>query len=640
MEYNIWFDISGILVLMVILISFYIENNVPVIQYQYFKRMVWIVLLSVIADLLIGLWGNHLTQVTDVFPIEVSEILHVVYFATKNATPPAFLLYVLSVMNIREKTIKGILILLIPAAIVEALIFFSPVTNLIFYIDSAGAYHRGPALPFAYVIAGAYMVFTLALMITYHKLASAFQSGTFGIFIMMAIITVILQGIFPTFLVEGFGMAIGLLACSLAIQKPEEILDGATGFLNKKVFSDLCRARFKEKSSFAVLVIVLENYDILEKSYGINNIEKLVSEVAVYLKRFQGIRGCRISEDKFCLLENKADVKTLEDAIELIDRRFKNAWKVSEYNVVLESCCCMIHCPQDASDFQELMDLIGAVANLGREENRHLIQLKEIDLEAFFRQCKIEKLVKEAVERNLLEVVYQPIYSPKKNRFSSAEALIRMRDEELGNISPAEFIPIAEKNGAIIKIGKYVMDTVCRFMAEHDLKKYGIEYIEVNVSAVECMQEDMVECLMHHIACHDLEPRQINLEITETAISILPESINEKMERLLKEGVTFSLDDYGTGYSNLSRLAALPIEIVKVDKTIVQAAFESEKMKVILDNTLEMLGGLKRKVLVEGVEKKEQADYLIEKGCDYIQGYYYAKPMSADDFLKLIEKQV
>lgn len=639
MKYNIWFDICGILILIVILVSFYIKNNVPVIQYRFFRTLVWIVLVSVTADLMTGLWSNYLTQATAIFPIEVSKLIHVVYFATKNATPPAFMLYVFSVMNIREKTIKGILVLLIPVAIVEILIFSSPVTNLIFYIDSAGVYHRGPALSFAYIIASAYIAFTLILMLMHHKLISVFQCGTLGVFIIAAMLAVVLQGIFPTFLVEGFGTAIGLLACCLAIQKPEEILDGSTGFLNKKVFSDLCMGSFKQKASFTVLLVVLENYDFLEKSYGINNVEKLVSKVAAYLKRFQGVTACRIGEDRFCLLENKADAGRLETSLEEINWRFKNAWEVSEYNIALETCCCMIHCPKEASNFQELMDLIDAVTEFGREEKKRIIELQKVDLEALYRHRKIEKLVKEAVERNLLEIVYQPIYSPKKDCFSSAEALLRMRDEELGNISPAEFIPIAEKNGAIVKMGKYVMDTVCRFIAEHDLKKYGIEYIEVNVSAVECLQEDMVERVMQHIGCHGLEPRQINLEITETAISILPESVDVKMGRLLEKGVTFSLDDYGTGYSNLSRLAALPLEIVKIDKTIIQTAFESEKMKVILDNTLGMLSRLNRKVLAEGVEKKEQADYLIERGCDYIQGYYYARPMSATDFLKLIEKQ-
>jgi EAL domain-containing protein (putative c-di-GMP-specific phosphodiesterase class I) len=299
----------------------------------------------------------------------------------------------------------------------------------------------------------------------------------------------------------------------------------------------------------------------------------------------------------------------------------------------------MVHCPQDAVDFEELTEMIDALSEMKKEDKKQISRVGELDLSRIHRKHKVENLVKVAVETEKLEVVYQPIYSKAEGRFTSAEALLRMRDEELGNVSPGEFIPIAERNGAILKIGSYVMDTVCRFISENELKKYGIDYIEINLSAVECLQEDLVESAMRHITKYSVNPDQINMEITETTVNTLPKRAEEKLRELRLKGFTFSLDDYGTGYSNLSRLANLPLNIVKIDKSIVQEAFTSEKMKVILDSTLQMLTQLNKKILAEGVEEKQQADYLLEHGCDYIQGYYYSRPIPAGEFLELIKGQ-
>ena len=247
------------------------------------------------------------------------------------------------------------------------------------------------------------------------------------------------------------------------------------------------------------------------------------------------------------------------------------------------------------------------------------------------RESRILQIMKRALANGTFEVYYQPIYSTQQERFNSAEALIRLFDAELGFISPEEFIPMAEKNGMILKIGEFVFRTVCRMMSREKIWEKGIDYIEVNLSVVQCMQEDICEMLYGIMDEYDIPYSCINLEVTETTIA--RDVLWDTMERMTVGGVTFSLDDYGTGYSNLSNVLKYPFHIVKLDKSMVWYAMENEAAMRALRHTVAMIRDLDMHIVAEGVETEEQRDILREMGCEYLQGYYFSKPVPERNFL-------
>lgn len=209
-----------------------------------------------------------------------------------------------------------------------------------------------------------------------------------------------------------------------------------------------------------------------------------------------------------------------------------------------------------------------------------------------------------------------------------------MIDDELGFISPDEFIPMAEKNGLILKIGEFVFRTVCEMMAREKIWEKGIEYIEINLSIVQCMQEDICEMLYGVMDEYDIPYSCINLEVTETVIA--KDILWNIMERMTVGGVTFALDDYGTGYSNLTNVLKYPFHIVKLDKSVVWYAMENERAMCALRYTVEMMQKLNKHIVAEGVETREQLDILEELGCRYLQGYYFSKPVPEQEFLEKI----
>lgn len=177
----------------------------------------------------------------------------------------------------------------------------------------------------------------------------------------------------------------------------------------------------------------------------------------------------------------------------------------------------------------------------------------------------IDSIIENAITHKLFKVYYQPIYSIKDKHFNSAEALIRLFDDKYGFISPELFIPAAERSGAIHRIGAFVLDEVCRFISSEDFKKLGIDYIEVNLSVAQCMRNDLSEEILDIMKRHNVSSESINLEITETAASYSQENLVENMNELSASGIGFSLDDYGTGYSNMDRVSSMQFDIIKLD---------------------------------------------------------------------------
>lgn len=250
-----------------------------------------------------------------------------------------------------------------------------------------------------------------------------------------------------------------------------------------------------------------------------------------------------------------------------------------------------------------------------------------------------EKLITEALKNDRLEVWYQPIFSTKQHRFTSAEALVRIRDEDGFLIPPGSFIEIAERNGSILQVGETVFRKVCRFLSENSIDKYGIKYIEVNLSMVQCAYSHLAKDYIAIMEEYGINSDRINLEITESASTSAKKVLLENMKELMKYGVNFSLDDFGTGQSNLDYIADMPVEIVKFDKGMTNAYFESGKTKYIMDAATNMIKGMNLKIVSEGIETEEQYKVMKEMGINYIQGYYFSKPLPEKEFLEFIDRE-
>ena len=278
-----------------------------------------------------------------------------------------------------------------------------------------------------------------------------------------------------------------------------------------------------------------------------------------------------------------------------------------------------------------------AVRAMGRSV---CIEFDQSLFQAIYRQEAIEQAIIEAIEQERLEVYYQPIYAQEKKAFHSLEALSRLQVEGYGYIPPDEFIQIAERNGSIVQLGLLVLKKVCQCIKTHDLRKKGIQFVEVNASMVQCIQKHFAEDVLAVLKEYDIEPSMLCLEVTESAMTQSQERLTENMNTLKEAGVFFALDDYGSGYSNINYIIDLPFSIIKLDKYMVWAAFANENSRNILEYTILMFRKIAMEIVAEGIENQYQAQTLSNAGVEYFQGYLYAKPLPEEKLIAFLDEHI
>ncbi len=330
------------------------------------------------------------------------------------------------------------------------------------------------------------------------------------------------------------------------------------------------------------------------------------------------------------------DEAIIEKTEEQIRKRFRDTWNLKGDSVRLFETPFALGFPDEIDSLERFGEVKGVLDKTLLRQSRDIIRVSDLNMKIVEHDKKIDNIVKHALEDGLLEVFYQPIYEPKTGKFSSCEALLRLKDPQLGFISPAIFMPIAERNGTILAIDRFVLSQVCEMLATSDARKLGLEYAEVNLSVVDCIQANLSDNVLSTLKKYAVRPEEINFEITETYEQGITAVMNENIDKLSDIGITFSMDDFGTGYSNLVRIATLPVKLFKLDKSIIQAAFDSELSYMVMLNLIKIIKSLKKEIVAEGVETGEQARQIIKLGVDHIQGFFYARPLPKDKFIEFL----
>ena len=445
-------------------------------------------------------------------------------------------------------------------------------------------------------------------------------------------------------LVIGFVTAVGMMIVYLMLENPMANIDRNTGIYNQNVMLHYVRQLYGEKQNFSVLSISFEHTP--ENNIVTQADLKMRTEILNYLQSIPKAVVFKNVEDELILIFK--DTEWAEEGVLQIVERFSKGfgWDDSaEEDALLRRQrvpnCYYIHVP-NANVVKQVGDLFYLIRytkeNSTELDNNRLLKVSQKMVEKMFCEKEIENMIFSAMENDRVEVFYQPIYSTKEQKFTSAEALCRIRDEKGNLVPPGAFIPIAEKNGMILRLGEIVFDKVCRFIKENRIEQYGIQYIEVNLSVVQCAYEGLASSYIGIMEKHNVNPEFINLEITESASLSAKMTMLENMKVLMNYGVVFSLDDFGTGQSNLNYIVDMPVDIVKFDKDMIRAYFENKKAKYVMDAAMHMIQGMKLEIVSEGIETQKQFETMKDLQIAYIQGFYFSKPLPEFEYLEFMNR--
>ena len=243
-----------------------------------------------------------------------------------------------------------------------------------------------------------------------------------------------------------------------------------------------------------------------------------------------------------------------------------------------------------------------------------------------------------ALETEEFVVYFQPKYELDHYKPMGAEALVRWKKADGTIVSPGDFIPVFESNGFIIKLDYYVWDKVCQLIKNNLNHRGDSEVVSVNVSRVNLYNPEFLESLVNLVEKYKIPPKYLHLELTESAFSDDARMIQNAVDYLHKAGFTLLMDDFGSGYSSLNVLKDINIDVLKIDMRFLSKGPSEERSEKILEAVIKMAKSLDMQVIAEGVEEEKQVKMLKRLGCDYIQGYYFAKPMPKKDYIKLLQK--
>lgn len=392
----------------------------------------------------------------------------------------------------------------------------------------------------------------------------------------------------------------------------------------------------KSKENQYLLVLDINKFKMINKAYGYKTGDTILNGIGEELEQILGKQSliCRYSNDYFAVLfEYKEDIR------KIVNTLVKNIENLKiDSNVYNLSVNMGIYKLTDAdTNISVAMDkaIIAHSASKGDVFDKFHIYDEKMEKE-LEKESKIEQEMYQALMNKEFKVYYQPKMYTKNEELYGAEALVRWKHNGK-MVPPSEFVPLFEKNKFILKLDVYVFEQVCSDMKTWK-EKYGKEpVVSVNVSRDHFLDEHFLEKYMMIAAKYGVNTNNIDLEITESATVEAGIDIIEIMNKMKKLGFLISIDDFGTGYSSLSTLQDMPADILKIDKSFVDRIGKNEKN--MIDYILTMAKELKLTTIAEGVETKEQRDYLLEKGCDIIQGYYYAKPMPEEEFEEYMEKE-
>lgn len=629
--YNYDFGLASIPIQLVLIAFYFSRKNLPVRQTFSFAIVMISNLVMTIADIV----SCEMNEVWMQYPLWVMYLVNMVYFA-------GFLIRGWSLFDFTAEICRAYRIFansfkvfnMIPCLFMIGAVISTPWTHAIFYFTENGYVNSGiyDAIyyhTFFYILASIVVV-----LLTFKYTGVRLKLSLLG-YNLILIAGILLRKMFFHTLVTSYFSILAILVIYLFSQNPDLYWDKKIGVFNQIAFEEIVSDCLYKKARFHLIIASIDNYEVAKSVYGYQQVIESLQVIGNWMQtQFQRYYVFYFGNGHFVLFRKKKYDMSKDQVIEKITARFEHPWKSTDMEVSFAENTYVLPydvMPSDTYSVTELVEyLINKVANA---DSAPFSLVSETTVQQMKRRKLVEAAVAAALKENRLETYYQPIYSVKERKIAGAEALARLNDPVLGFVPPDEFIEAAEQNGMIMELGRQVFENACRFIEKAKLKEKGIQFINVNLSPAQCMNENLAEEFIEIANRYGVPMNTFDFEITESAAADLTK-IREQMEKLEAAGAYFSLDDFGTGTSNLTRLLSLPLHVIKLDMTVVWAYFKKEL--AIFPDLVKMFCNADMKIVVEGVETEEMSSELAKMGCHYEQGYYFSKPVTEEEFLKLL----
>ncbi len=595
-----------------IFLTYFLSNPVLPVKRN---RMFFILIICEGLCILLDLAATYIDLNYLYYSIQTIILSNLLYFVFYLARIYVFVEYLLSIPE-RNHFITGINFFnRIFFVIFEVIVVMSLFTEWIFVIDSSG-YHPGRYYNILYFV---YFVYILEMYIIFFVLRKVFSKRE--IFSGFLFVSILFLGLILRFAVKNVlvmdTFCLGsLLVIFLSFQDIHLFEDQRVGLFNNRAFHQYAMERLSNKTLYLYGYGVI-NYDELRRMFGGVQMDRELMDITENLRREYPAQVLfYLRNGRFMVAHNKPfehkEIKNRMLSIGTVD--FPNDLEINEAQQLIEI----------ARDV--FSKFIGDVTKKNIVvDHEHLIEINH--------NIRVQKALDNAIRNDGIQVYLQPIYSVEDRSITGAEALARIDDPEMGMVQPYDFIHIAEKNGLIIKVGEAVFRKTCRFLKQHSDGR--IRWININLSPIQCVSEEPIMALVNITKEYGIAGDRLKLEITEDAM-VDENDLKKMMIRMSDHGFCFELDDFGTGFSNVFRLTNFPFSAVKIDRELVWQ-YHDNPANSVLPHLVEDIRKTGMDVVAEGIESKAMAREMIEIGCNYLQGFYFSRPIPLKRFDRVFD---
>ena len=581
----------------------------------------------------------------DGFRLFIATFSMYIYFLSQTLAMLGYFFFAFAVTGTwyRIRTMKRKLLIAAPYSVILILLLSNPFTNAAFTVTADRGYERGGLIWIIYAITMIYAGLATLYFVWHRPYMSREKLLCLMSLSILIVAAVVFQYFFPQVLVETIAVAFSGILIVFFVLRPEEITDASVGSLSSEAYRRELKKILKMKRRVQIAAVDFINayqlYSYLGEERYFAYVSQIIGQLESIFVKERVFFDIYFEQPGYIYIIIEDMDYDVEDCVRRSygDLARKAEKAVSSSERIIPRVCC-ISVPDDLSDFDEIIRFGHEFSTQLRDDRVYSKAADIISSRDYGIMSHMDQILNRAIAENKFCMYYQPIYSFERGRFISAEALIRLKDDDYGFVSPSLFIPAAERKGVILPIGDFVLEDVHRFISENDFEDLGLEYIEINLSVTQCLQEELPIKLALLGDKYGVAPEKINLEITETTYEDIGGSVmDNNLQMLSGMGYTFSLDDFGTGYSNMQRVSRLPLKMIKLDKSLVDDMQSADGLS-IMRNTVKMMRDINKELVAEGVETKENLKRLEDLGCHFIQGYYFSKPLPEKEFIEFIRQ--
>ena len=557
-----------------------------------------------------------------------------VYFLTHFAMAPIFVYYIVMECGVQHRfTGKVRLYLGIPFIFMELLVLINPLFDIVYEIDDSMSYIRRGGVYVAYVIIGFYTVFSIIVLYLYWSVLNKLKKIAIIYFYILAIVGIAVQMIWPNVTCELMCEAIGAMGIMIMLEGDDDRKDFSTKALNRNAFITDIGNYFRYGRQFNAICVKILNGDILRKISSHENYEKILSHVAGYLgdvnKKFEVYR---VGIECFFLVCPDITDAYARGIADEVFFKLGNSIMLDGSSVQLKTLVIQASSPDKFENLDNLLLLSDTDIEADKGRPIYCDELGFV-----IRRADVEKAVRRGIESSSFRVFYEPIYTKEDLSICAAEAVLKFNDKELGEISKDEFIPIANQTGTIEKLGLFMIEEVLYFIGGGIIEEMGIEFICIKLTSAQIIKTDFVAQVKELFSRYGVKPENIVFGITENAAVTDKNLIYQVISDLGDMGIRFYMDEYGTSFFGMQSSTSYLFEGIKVNAGLLIESDSSAQRKLILENRLSTMNQTGKKIVMASVNSKELAERIQNVKADYVQGKYYSRAVSKNDFIAILK---